>query len=266
MKKNIYLLPILLVIVLFTGGSCKKKDITRPPELAKFLNTGTQSYPVKDDASSVFKIAVGLTQPAPVDRTFTFTVTSPTGAVEGTQYTIPSKTVTIPAGQTIDSIAVKGIFNGYAGGRKDTLVFTLTSGNAPFFTGGTVSKVVLQQFCPLDMNIFSGDFEVLVDEWEDYTPGDIITLTKLDATSFTFNHAKVLNPLPIKILVNATTNAATIAKQTIGTKWTWGAYNDPTMSATGSVVTCEQTLRLTATYGFSTSTFTGTYALVLKKK
>lgn len=266
MKKNIYLLPILLVLVIFTGASCKKKDITRPPELAKFLTTTTQSYPVRNDANSVFKIAVGLTQPAPVDRTFTFTVTSPTGATEGTHYTIPSKTIKVPAGQTIDSISLKGIFNGYNGGRKDTLVFTLTGGDVPFFKGGTVTKVVLQQFCPLDMNIFTGDFEVLTDEWEDYVPGDIIKLTKLDATSFTFTHAKVLNPVPIKISVNAANNVATITKQIIGSKWVWGAYNDPTMAATGSVVTCEQTIRLTATYGFSTSTFTGTYALVLKKK
>ncbi|MFD2919906.1 hypothetical protein ACFS6H_09325 [Terrimonas rubra] len=266
MRKYIYLLSILLISVIFVGNSCKKKDFTRPPELAKFLNTATLSYPVRDDAASVFKIAVGLTQPSSVNKTFTFTVSSPTGAVEGTQYTLPSKTITIPAGQTIDSISVKGLFNGYNGGRKDTLVFTLTSGDAPFFVGGTVAKVVLQQYCPFNINVFSGNFEVLRDDWEDYFPGDIVTLSVVGG-KIRFDYPTPFNHQPLLIDVNPNTFATSVPLTAFGSYSATGTvYSAKSVADANSVVVpCDEKISVVLNFTAGSSNF-GNGLLTLKKK
>jgi hypothetical protein len=103
---------------------CKKNDnLHIPPELVTFTGQKSGTYFVLT-ANSSYKIPVGLTTVSDKDRTITVNVTSPTGAVEGTHYTIPNKTIVIPAGKAVDSIVVKGILAPYAAGRKDTLVFT----------------------------------------------------------------------------------------------------------------------------------------------
>src|SRR5690606_6800539 len=72
-----------------------------------------------------YKVPVGVTTVSASDRTVTVDISSPTGAVEGQHYTVDSKTVTIPAGKTVDSITVQGDYASYLSGRKDTLIFTI---------------------------------------------------------------------------------------------------------------------------------------------
>jgi hypothetical protein len=125
--------------------------------LAEFASDVTLGkYFINSDPNTVFKIPIGFTTVSNAARTINFTVTSPTGAVEGQQYTVGANSITIPAGTAVDSIALKGIFAGYAGGRKDTLVFTITGGDATPFSGDEVYKVVLQQRCDVVLNDLIG--------------------------------------------------------------------------------------------------------------
>jgi len=70
-------------------------------------------------------LPVGLTTVSDVDRTIELTVTSPTGAVAGTHYSLNKSSLVIPAGKAVDTVVVQGVFSQYSGGRKDTLVFTI---------------------------------------------------------------------------------------------------------------------------------------------
>jgi hypothetical protein len=107
-------------------SSCKKSDsLSVAPEAANFTNQSSGTYFVTAPNTS-YKIPVGLTNTSDKDRTVNITVTSPTGAVKGTQYNLSSSSVVIPAGKVIDSITVQGVFAQYQTGRKDTLVFTIT--------------------------------------------------------------------------------------------------------------------------------------------
>ena len=155
------LLSVLSAVVI----SCKKDKVITPDQTVSLFGAGgsTSSYLIPDDPNSVFKIGLGITKPSNTDRTITFSITSPTGAVEGSQYTVSSKTITIPAGKVVDSVSLKGIFAGYPTGRRDTLVFKITGGDIPALVGSDVYKVVMQKFCPLNMSVFSGDFEVVAD-------------------------------------------------------------------------------------------------------
>ena len=118
---------VLLVAAVATTG-CKKTEITTPPEQAHFTNLTDGAYFILTPTTT-YKVPVGVTTVSNVDRTFTFSVTSPTGAVAGTHYTLDKTVATIKAGQAIDSITVRGVFAQYAAGRKDTLVFTITEAN-----------------------------------------------------------------------------------------------------------------------------------------
>lgn len=121
-------LAVLALIIMLTGcDKTKPYDITIPSPAAHFVGADSRIYSVLDNPPPPSFIVVGTTDVANVDRVVTFSVTSPTGAILGTDYTLNrTGTVTIPAGKTMDTIAVNAIFSSYANGEIDTLMFTLT--------------------------------------------------------------------------------------------------------------------------------------------
>ncbi|MFT3678528.1 MAG: hypothetical protein QM781_21710 [Chitinophagaceae bacterium] len=132
MKNNLskFALAILLAgSTIFAG--CDKFDPykTKIPEpLAHFAGSSTQSYEIGSAAAAPVTITIGTTDVQNVDRTVKFSVSSPTGATAGTHYSLSNTTgsVTIPAGQSVASFQLQGIFAPYDNtGRKDTLVFAL---------------------------------------------------------------------------------------------------------------------------------------------
>ncbi len=60
-----------------------------------------------------------------------------------------------------------------------------------------------------------GDYVVVIDEWEDYAPGDLVAVTKIDDTHYSFKFAAD-NAQPIVMEVNPTTNEITVAPQVYG--------------------------------------------------
>lgn len=144
--------------LLITG--CKKQGIATPnQEVASFAKS-SDSYFITNSPGSEYKIPVGLTAFPNADRKITFTVTSPSGAVAGQQYNLGSTTVTIPAGKTVDSISVKGLFSGYPTGRKDTLIFKITGGDVKAMSGSDQFTLYVQKYCPVDLNQFTGTYNI----------------------------------------------------------------------------------------------------------
>lgn len=60
-----------------------------------------------------------------------------------------------------------------------------------------------------------GDYEVVVDEWADYSEGDIVFVTKIDDTHFSFKYAPD-NAQPIVFAVNPADNSITADPQVYG--------------------------------------------------
>ena len=118
---------LVLFTVLIAGfiAGCKKSDaVITPPQEAHFAFRTQATYQITGPAVS-YKLPVALTTVSNVDRTVKVSVTSPTGATLGTHYTLSKSDVVIPAGKSVDTIVVQGVFNQYQAGRKDTLVFTI---------------------------------------------------------------------------------------------------------------------------------------------
>ena len=123
--------------------------------------------------------------------------------------------------------------------------------------------------CAYDPAIYQGNFVVVSDGFGDFSPGEVVALTKIDNSSFSFIDPYVTNPLPIIVKVNTLNNQLTIAKQKIGNAFTWQlAYTNPNVavaaSSTSVVAPCSKTLTLAIAYTVDQGSF-GTYNLVLRK-
>jgi hypothetical protein len=116
----------LTLIIGALAPACRRTGISLPPSQATFLNQRSGSYFITaPDITDT--IPVGVTTVADKDRVVSFTISSSSGAIPGTEYTLANSSVVIPAGQATGYIVVKGIFAFYNGTvRKDTLLFTLT--------------------------------------------------------------------------------------------------------------------------------------------
>jgi hypothetical protein len=123
--------------------------------------------------------------------------------------------------------------------------------------------------CAYDQAIYQGNFVVVSDGFGDFSPGEVVPITKIDNTSFSFIDPYVTNPLPIIVKVNTLNNQLTIAKQKIGNAFTWQlAYTNPNVAVTASassfVAPCSKTITLAIAYTVDQGSF-GTYTLVLRK-
>ena len=128
-------LVMFLAAFSFMLNSCDKTklyDTTIPQSEVHFVGAATRTIQVVDTVLTVpvFNLQVGTTDVASTDRIVTYTITSPSGAVAGTSYTIasgaPSGTVTIPAGQAIASIPIQAVYAAYPVDKIDTLVVYLS--------------------------------------------------------------------------------------------------------------------------------------------
>lgn len=272
MTKKIRSLVLLTTAILFSSFliySCKKTETVTPnQEVSLFAQGGkTESYLVPNDPAATFKIGVGITKPAPVDRKITFSITSPTGAVEGTQYTVSTKTVTIPAGKVVDSISLKGLFAGFPSGRRDTLVFKITGGDIPALVGSDTYKVVMQKFCPLNMSDFAGDFEVLEDGWQDYFPGDVVALT-VSGNTISFDYPTAYNHQSLPIVVDPNTFATSVVSTAFGRYSAAGTiYTAKSIAGANSkVIPCDKIVSVELSFGSTAGANYGPGLLRLRKK
>lgn len=151
----------LAVVVLFT--SCKKNNYTvdvdplQTPSRAQFVpNNGVNrvSYFVLSSGTP-YKIPVGMTDVATVDRTINLTYSSRT-AVAGQQFNAPT-TMTIKAGQAVDTLNFVGLFAGYATpGRVDTVKIKFSG------IGGVALKdsfeLIMRKYCDVVLTNLAGAY------------------------------------------------------------------------------------------------------------
>ena len=123
--------------------------------------------------------------------------------------------------------------------------------------------------CAYDPLIYQGNFVVVSDAFGDFSPGEVVPITKIDNTHISFIDPYATNPLPIIITVNPLNNQVTITKQKIGDKFVWNStYTNPNAavaaSAASFVAPCSKTIDLAITYTVDQGSF-GTFLLKLKK-
>lgn len=152
-KISSYLLSAgLLLGISVLMFNCKKdKIVEADKQVAFFAATGVGTYSVTSP-TVVYKVPVGLTKASSVDRTVGVTVTSPTGAAQGAQYSLSTTSLTFEAGTVVDTIVVTAVYAQYQAGRKDTLNFAFTNASDVAPSLNPTYKLYLRGPC------FEGDF------------------------------------------------------------------------------------------------------------
>ena len=136
--------------------------------------------------------------------------------------------------------------------------------------GGASTSIFFTKPCGYDPDLYQGEFVVVKDDWHDTDPGDIIVLTKIDATHFSFKYPTAVDAEPIIVTVDPATNTPSIALQTIGTAWVYDADPPPptaktTPAATNLIDPCNATVSLNMTWTEATGSYPN-LVLSLKKK
>jgi hypothetical protein len=187
---SIYLLGVS--VFLFAAISCKKNNLVvdndvTPPPFAKFNSSTTSGTYYIKSTEEPFKIPVGVTTVSNADRVINFSYASPTGAASGTQYNAPAS-LTIPAGEALDSLSIQGLFAGYpVSSRIDTLKITVDGGDVSANSYNATYNLVMRKYCDVILNDIEGDFTT--DEYNSngsYSYGPYVssaTLTQVPNTS-----------------------------------------------------------------------------------
>ena len=151
---------LLAFVVFFT--SCKKNNFSvdvdplQTPSRAQFVPSNginRVNYFVLSTGAP-YKIPVGMTDVSTVDRTINFTYSSRT-AVAGQQFNGPAS-LTIKAGQAVDTLNFAGLFAGFPTGRRDTVKVKFSG------IGGVVLKdsfeLIMTKYCDVVLPNLSGNY------------------------------------------------------------------------------------------------------------
>ncbi|MDR3717083.1 MAG: hypothetical protein P4L51_30090 [Puia sp.] len=245
-----------LLLLIMIMGACVKQKIEAPPPFSEFVASAQSnkgSYFITDDSSSVFNIPIGISAVSNTNRVIRFSVSSPSGAVSGQQYTLSdSNSITIPAGIAVDSIPVRGIFSAYGSGRLDTLIFTITGGDVAPLSVNNTYTLTMQQYCKVVTDDLKGDYNNCYDLQAGSPPSGPYTITLSDivstgpttATATMVNLWDVGTTLTLNLDWTNPANFKTIIPQQI-------LYVDPTYGAvtaspsgTGTFSSCSQTFTI----------------------
>jgi len=133
---------------------------------------------------------------------------------------------------------------------------------------GSSTFVRYEAVCQYNPAAYQGPYEVVSDEWGDYHPGDIVQLTMVDATHFSFKYLAA-DALPIVVTVNPVTNAVTVPKQVYGSGyppgWTYGNISAESVSSVENFVApCAGTFSVVLKHTVAAGSF-GEAKIVMKK-
>lgn len=149
-----------LVAIMFFFASCERLTFDYSgPALVSFTDGTASTFYVQDIANPVDTIVVGVTSISGSDRTVNFVIDDNSSAVAGTHYNISGTSVTIPANSSEGYIVVEGIYDGFAGETR-SLMLKVTGGDIDTAQFDNEYLLLMQQYCPFDINTFAGTWDV----------------------------------------------------------------------------------------------------------
>jgi hypothetical protein len=130
--------------------------------------------------------------------------------------------------------------------------------------GGVTTSLTFIKPCTFVPASYAGEFLIVSDEWEDYHAGDVIEITPINATQFSFEY--LTSPAtPIVVTVNPADNSVSVPRQSYGKYGTTELFAQST-GTTNQVNPCDNSLTLALQHTNSTGGSYGTFTIRLKKK
>lgn len=279
MFKKYALVKILSAALLVTGMvACEKginDEIVTPPAEVKITTpVSTQGKYFITSTPNSFKVPVGFTTVSDKDRTVNITYNSRT-AVRGTHYNAP-QTIVIPAGKSVDSITIAGVFSAYPTGRRDTLSVSVSSPDAGVAFTDNTYQVVMQKYCDVNLTALQGEYKNTTETnstgGSPYGPYTM-SVRDLKSTGATTAEGYFVNLWDsglddIKFTIDWTDPAnfkVTIPRQFIGIDYAAGQPMEVRTNATGvsTFSSCDQTFNLSVdflVFNYPTAGLTASYS------
>lgn len=291
--KRILIVTIAVVALLFT--SCRKEDNPKVPTLTRVqvpvLRLDASSDPfispvnpagfkAKFKAELLFesdgppksadivvmknnnKSTVKVVKPNVTTFPFDFEITGQDlitlfGPISGGDQFDIGVDITLSDGQKLLAFPETG--DPYASG-----VVTLIGNVKP----GTATSFQFLMPCPFNADAYNGDFVVVSDEWDDYTAGTVIPVTKVSATEISFKYnVKAGTAQPIVMKIDPATNAISVTRQYYGNYGNTPVWAESLPGQASTVNPCDVSLSLRLKHTDpSGSTEYGTATIKLKKK
>lgn len=298
MKKNSqyrFLLPLVLAVLVFLG-SCTKDDgpvkssvlqlIDAVPTIStKIEASGSQAIDLLNLNSFSGKFTVsmyfaGAATPEKVD-----VVVSKNGGKGSAVKVFKAGVTTFPITYTVTAADLQTLFGAaialgdtydfsvdiYANGKKYEAFPTggIGSGSGPNGMPGYSEKARFGAICAYDASIYQGDFVVVSDGWGDYNVGDVVKITQVSASSFSFKYVES-GALPIIVSVNTANNVTSVTKQVYtsatGYGLTYGPFSvESVTSADNFVAPCDKTFSVRLKHTVAAGSF-GDFTIKMKKK
>ncbi len=162
--KKLYILLIFLLSIGLWGCDDHEAGVYKGNDFVTFLNK-TENKVIRENEDGITEIKIGVAKKSNTDRTFSVTVDAAnTTAVEGQDYDFINKNVTIPAGEFVGVIKVKGYYDNLTPeGVKLTLKLNADEALIQAGTTITTTTVNLSRFFEITMDWLEG-----VWVWTDY--------------------------------------------------------------------------------------------------
>lgn len=288
------LLSLTFLQLLFVG--CKKDDGAIKKDVLQFIDaipvisTGidaasSQSIDMLNLSSfsgkfTVSKYFADATNPEKVDI-----VVSKNGAKGSAVKVYKAGVTTFPSSYTITVAEIQTLFGAavvlgdsydfsvdiYANGKKYEAfpLGGIGSGSGPNGMPNYSEKARFAAICAYDPNIYLGDFVVVTDEWGDYGAGDVVAITKVSNTQFSFKYVEP-SAVPIIVTVNTGNNVTSVTKQAYtgasGYGTSYGAFSaESVASADNFVAPCDKIFSVRLKHTVTAGSF-GDYTIKMKKK
>ena len=160
MKRIIYMTG-LVTIALFGLQACMEDSIVHydGPTLTYF-STENAMFFIQDEPNQVYNIRIGTTVASDKNRTVNLSLTSST-AQKGVQYDYDATSVTIPAGQYVADLPIKGLYSGYAAGNVDTLVVKIITEEIDSSAFKQTFTLIMRKYCPVVLDDLYGYYDAV---------------------------------------------------------------------------------------------------------
>ena len=265
--KNIKIL--FLILVFFSVLSCSKES-SEPSTVTKFQPFGfIMSDKITVDEGKLIKIPFTFDDNQIIDFDVHIDPAANSTGVEDVDYHTQHdlSVLTLAKKGEFEFEALTDLFL-----EGDEKVFlTLSSSSITGLPTSKTIEITIKNVggCPAYVHSeFAGDYEVVSDEWQDWTAGTVIKVTNEGANllSFKYNCGSIAKPILLKI------DPATFGIS--GTKQEYCSYDLPPVTkffgdiveASSSVNTCTKSLNVTIAHTDATNAAYGAGKIVLKKK
>lgn len=187
MKKIFYICMAALAVA---AASCSKKDIAvntyggEGLEFVHFANAAEDWLVTEDDESYEHDVVVAITKAPAQDVTYSVTLGEATTGEEGVDFSIPTKSVTIKAGEYKASLPVEVLYDTTGEGFEIELVLSVNEALINPAYGASAYIAVKSDKITIDWDWLAGNWNAQDSEGDPY----VMAISKKDETTAVFTN------------------------------------------------------------------------------